>query len=85
MTYIQNAYYNWKNSPVVQGLKNTLTKVEQIPFPAVTECEKILLNEEHDKSFEVLKMSVSLENEITWICSEEELNMFRLSLDIEWP
>lgn len=79
-TFIQDAYYNWQNSLIV--LSQTLTKVKEIPFPAITICEPVLLNEEYNQ-FEILKRCTSPVNKNKrWLCSEEELNMFMISTDI---
>lgn len=78
-TFILDAYYSWQNSLVVQSL--VYRNVKDIPFPAITICEPLLLKEEYIR-FEILKRCMSLENETSWLCSEEELTVLRISNDI---
>ncbi|XP_054278003.1 uncharacterized protein LOC128996624 [Macrosteles quadrilineatus] len=77
--YIQDAYNNFQNSLIVQSL--TYMNVKDMPFPAITVCEPVLLKDEYNR-FEILKRCMSLENGTSWLCSEDELNMFMISTDI---
>ncbi|XP_054278039.1 uncharacterized protein LOC128996644 [Macrosteles quadrilineatus] len=77
--YIQDAYNNFRNSLIVQSL--TYMNVKDIPFPAITVCEPVLLKDEYNR-FEILKRCMSLENGTSWLCSEDELNMMIISNDI---
>lgn len=80
--YIQNAYYQWQSSPVIQSFKSMSTKVNEIPFPAVTMCFPIPIKEDYDR-WEIIKRCVSLESNTSWMCSEGELDTFVISIEMQ--
>lgn len=74
-SYIRNAYHHWQRSPIVLSINNSVTRVDEIPFPSVTVCEPLEYNPA--SNFQVIESCLK---GTSWMCSDKELRELEIAI-----